>query len=347
VNQQNPIIVFKQQLNGLQDKGELALPDTVPFKNFQNAAIVAVSDNPSILSCDRQSVFKALRTLAAAGLVPDGREAAIVPFKGSARAMPMVAGLVKVARNSGKISTLWSEIVYEGETLNVWIEDGERKWDHVQDDGTPINVMKRGGKIIGAYAVAKLTDGTVEFQPMSFDDIEKRRIASANQKDAENPSGIWRDWYEEMAKKTVIRNLCKRLPMSSDDMERLMVEQDRIAGLRDVTPKDEPTALQRKVMAARGEDMPPEPQSAPVEGETIEGQAETPDEQNDAPAPAHWTEKVDASDASPGADEWDEGVKAAQAGMKRTMCRHEPGSQQAKDWLGGYDAAIKAKEAAE
>ncbi len=304
MNQTNPLVLFKGDLTRLHDAGELALPDTVPFKNFKNAAIVAVTDNPSILQCNRESVFKAIRTLAGAGLVPDGREAAIVPFRGAAQAMPMVAGLVKIARNSGKISSLWADVVYDKERLEIWVEDGERRWNHVTAEGEHIDAMARGGEIRGAYAVAKLTDGTVEFQPMSRDEIEKRRMASANQK-GPKPTGIWEKWYDEMAKKTVIRNLCKRLPMSADDMDRMLREQEPL--LRDVTPEPEP---ERKNLAQRITETPA------IDGEIVD------DEKPFSPDPF--------------SDEYKAGSEAFKNGAAISECPHTEGAALG-NWLAGYN----------
>jgi len=318
--QVHPIVRFKGDLEALHERGELdMLPQTIPYAAFKNAAIVAVTDNPSILSCDRGSVFKAVRTLAAAGLVPDGREAAIVPFKGTAQAMPMVAGLIKVARNSGKIISLWSEVVYEGEEFRVWIEDGERKFEHNYDP------LERGGEIRGAYAVAKLKDGSVDMEPMSRKEIEKRRKASSNQK-GDNPTGIWAQWYGEMARKTVIRALCKRLPMSTEDIDRMMVEQDPVP-MKDVTPeRDKPT----RTLAQRLQE--PEEPEGPIDGEVMPEQ--------DGP---HWTEEIDTSEAFPGDDVFTEGVNAFQSGADRKTCPYSDPSV-ACHWLGGWDQAKAAAE---
>lgn len=312
---QHPIVRFKGDLKSLKDSGELdMLPKSVSFDAFRNAAVVAVTDNPAILGCDRPSVFKAIRTLAAAGLVPDGREAAIVPFKGKAQAMPMVAGLIKTARNSGKIKSLWAELVYEDEDFRVYPEDGERKFEHVYDP------LSRKGKIRGAYAVAKLSDGTVDMEPMSFDEIEKRRKASANQK-GDQPTGIWAQWYSEMARKTVIRALCKRLPMSTEDVERLMAEQDPPA-MKDVTPEQE---RPKETLAQRITK-----EQAPLEGEIMPDEGTAPE--------GHWTDEIDTSEAFLGDDAFDEGVKAHKAGEERTNCPHSDHTIAAQ-WLGGWDQA--------
>lgn len=326
-NQAAPIVAFKRNLKDMVERGEFALPSTVSPEAFQNAAIIAFQGEGELHRCSPESVFKALRILAGAGLVPDGREAAIVRFGSQAQAMPMVAGLIKVARNSGKVASLWADVVYETEVLEVWIEDGKPRWNHSMTDGERIDAMARGGKIRGAFAVAKMTDGTIDFQPMSRDEIELRRKASANQK-GDQPSGIWQKWYGEMAKKTVIRNLAKRLPMSTEDVERIMKEQDAPV-LRDVTPETTPAhiPLSQRLQAATQE----------AEGEPLDGEVMDDGPKDETPSDAP---EFDESAVFPGADEYTEGVMAGQAGMKEKMNPHEPGSQQWTDWLGGHKFAV-------
>ena len=305
--QPRPLDKFKDNLRRMKESGDLdMLPSNVSYDAFRNAAIVAVQDNPSILQCQPDTVFKAIRRLAAAGLVPDGQEAAIVPFKGQAQAMPMVRGLLRVARNSGEVISIWSEVVFEGEDFRIRIEDGERRFEHDYDP------MNRGsGAIKGAYAVAKLRDGTIELETMGREQIEKRRRASANQK-GDQATGIWAQWPDEMAKKTVIRALCKRLPMSSDDLRRLMVEDEaNEVRLRDVTPEPEaPRKNAAQLIREKAEQVP----------------------------------EIDLSDAFPGSDEYDEGLKAFQSGAEAASCPYADGEQRI-DWMGGYRAAEGAQEA--
>lgn len=258
VAKQHPITEFKKQLDTLREQGEMSmLPSTVSFDAFRNAALVAATDNPDILRTERASLFRALRRLAAAGLVPDGREAALVPFKGKAQAMPMVHGLVKLARNSGQVSTIWSEVVHEGEEFSIWIDDGERRFEHKFDP------LRRAGEIVGAYAVAKMRDGAVELEIMQRDEIEKRRRANAMQ--GEKPSGVWAKWYPEMAKKTVMRALLKRLPLSPEDQARIAEAAAADAEITGV-PEDRARPTPRR----GGVRYVPEPEPETVEGEVIE-----------------------------------------------------------------------------
>lgn len=311
-----PIVQFKRDLQTGLDNGEFALPSTVNPSAFKNAAIIAYQGDQQLDRCTPQSVFKALRVLAGAGLMPDGREAAIVKYGNVATAMPMVAGLIKVARNSGKVKSLWADVVYEGEQLEVWIEDGEPKWNHIAADGKRIDAMSRGGEIRGAYAVAKLEDGTIDFQPMSRPEIEKRRKASSNQK-SDKPTGIWSSWYGEMAKKTVIRNLSKRLPMSTEDIDRIMKEQDAPA-LRDVTP--EPSSEAHVPLSQRLATATSEPDA--VDGEILE-----PEEKEEA--------FFDEDAVDPMSEEYDEGFKASKE-KSDGPCPYDPGTEKWNNWQGGF-----------
>ncbi|WP_220747287.1 MULTISPECIES: RecT family recombinase [Jannaschia] len=313
------------------------LPSNVSFDAFRNAAIVAVTDNPRILSCKPESIFKALRRLAAAGLVPDGQEAAIVPYGSDATALPMVRGLIKTARNSGEVVSLWSEVVYETETFTLRVDAGERVFDHDMDP------FKREGNIVGAYAVAKLKDGTIEMEPMGRDEIEKRRRASANQRSAD-PTGVWKDWYPEMCRKTVIRALCKRLPVSSEDLRRVMIEHDEATfEPRDVTPQSEAVAG----FAARARAAKEEAMAAKDPDEIVSPSDDLPSRDVNDDVSLLTPEEIGA--AAPMDDGWNEGIEAFKAGTPEQECPFDLSDdrEQAAAWTAGWRDARAAAEQSE
>lgn len=322
-SQVHPVVAFKRDLQTLIERKELSLPSNVSVDAFRNAAIVAVQDNPEILRCEPASVMKALRTVSAAGLVPDGREAAIVPFKGQAQAMPMVFGLIKMARRSGDVKDIRAHIVYQNEL------DQDRFEYVVGDEETlrhePI-LFGNKGPAVAAYAIAKLKDGTIVREFMDKDQIEKVRKSSPQQRGKENPSGIWQTWTDEMWKKSVIRRLCKRLDLSAEDLRRVMVDEDT-PPMRDVTPTEqqEPQNLANRIQFTE-EKTETEEQGEPITGEIMDD--------------GHWTDEIDTTEAFPGDDAWDEGVKAAKAGTERHACPHKDHTV-AIHWLGGFDAETK------
>ena len=106
----------------------------------------------------------------------------------------------------------------EGETFRHWIDEtGEHLMHEPGEDDTK--------KIIKAYAMAHTKDGGVLIKVMSNADIERRRSVSRAK---DGP--MWRDWWDEAALKTVLRNLTKLLPSSSDDIERMMEHSDTDLG---------------------------------------------------------------------------------------------------------------------
>jgi recombination protein RecT len=324
------LVTFKRNMTDLIERKELALPSNVSSEAFRNAAVIAVQDNPQILDCEQASVFKSIRRLAASGLVPDGREAALVPFNTKengnyvkkCQAMPMVFGLIKMVRRSGEVTDIRAHLVYDAE-----IKQG--RFDYVIGDReslthNPILFGDRG-PAVAAYAIANLKDGTIVREFMSMEDIEKVRKAGASQKiyrkgerptASNEPIGIWKDWFEEMVKKTVIRRICKRLDMSSEDMRRVIESEPDYDHMRDVTPEQkEPSRLQKMAQEARQKDVENEQESEeqPLEGEIM------PDSADD------------------GSFEFSEGATAARNGTGINKCPYDSGQQQV-DWLAGWNS---------
>ena len=97
----------RNALEKMAPQFQAALPKHVPVERFVRTTLTAIQTNPQLLQADRRTLFAAATRAAQMGLLPDGREGAIVTFKDQAQWMPMVAGIMKLVRNSGEIST-WS-----------------------------------------------------------------------------------------------------------------------------------------------------------------------------------------------------------------------------------------------
>lgn len=193
-----------------------ALPAHMPLSRFKRVVLTAVSLSPDLLNAERRSLFTACAKCAADGLVPDNREAALVVFNTKTKDggwekrvqyLPMIQGILKRARNTGELSSVSAQVVYENDDFDYVLGDEE------QMTHKPPKLGMDRGKPIGAYAVAKLKDGTIQREIMGFAEIEKARAVS-RAKDA--PSGPWVQWWSEQARKTVARRLFKWLPNSAD-----------------------------------------------------------------------------------------------------------------------------------
>lgn len=211
-NQVAVIDEVRKSITAMQPQFKSALPSHINADKFTRVAMTAIQQNPDLLECDRRTLFGATMRAAQDGLLPDGREGAIVKFKGTAQWMPMVAGIMKKVRNSGEISTWSVQVVKEHDQFDYQLGDFE------QIIHKP--ALRQRGNTIGAYSIVTMKDGEKSREFMDIDQI----IAIKNRSRSGN-SGPWQSDFDEMAKKTVVRRHSKRLPMSTD-LDELLREDD-------------------------------------------------------------------------------------------------------------------------
>lgn len=191
-----------------------ALPPDVPVARFIRATVTALMTTPELVELERHSLFTALVRCAADGLMPDGRQAALAPFKkkGSnvkrAQYLPMIGGYRKIAAEHGW--SLRTNVVREGDDFELALGDSP-VITHRPD-------LNAAGDVTGAYAIA-VNGPRREVAYMSRAEIEKVRKTSHA-----SGSGPWVEWFERMAEKTVGRRLFAKLPLGERDerMQRIL-----------------------------------------------------------------------------------------------------------------------------
>ena len=208
---------FESQLALFDNDIASVLPPNVTLERFKQVALTAIGKTAGdprsdLLAANRPSLLAACVEAARSGLQPDGKEGAFVIMGGRVQWMPMVQGILKLMRNSGLLASISVNAAYEGETFRVLLGSDmriEHEWD-----GEAV----AGGKVKAAYAIARLrnpADGTPVEPPeivvMSRSEIEKVRKASRSP-----DKGPWKDWYAEMAKKSVLHRFGKTLPKDAE-----------------------------------------------------------------------------------------------------------------------------------
>lgn len=199
-----PIDQFRASINNLSPALKNALPTHIPVERFVNVAITAVNLNPKLLDCNRNSLFTACMRAAQDGLLPDGRDGAIVPYGETAQWMPMYQGLIRKMRNSGEIATISAHPVYAKDHFEYILGDAERIDHKPFTGGEP-------GEVTGAYAIVTLKDGSIQREYVPRTDIDKARRTSRSP-----DSPAWKNWYSEMSRKVAIHRISKYLPMTPE-----------------------------------------------------------------------------------------------------------------------------------
>lgn len=212
----------------IQDDLQRAMPSTVDPDRFRSALIIAVQNEPKILKCQPESVRNSLMKCASDGLVPDGRQAALVPFYDNdekcfkAQYLPMVQGIISRLHELGETFSVTANVVYANDVFIIDETDPSRT-EHTRPRAEGVKnclVDPNRGAIVGAYVIFRDSQGRfIHREIMDKPEIDKTRNVSK----AKN-SPAWNQWFGEMARKTVIRRGGKYVPMS--ETARKLIERE-------------------------------------------------------------------------------------------------------------------------
>lgn len=243
---------WRKQLQSMEPQFQRALPAHVPVERFVRATETAVMRDPELRGCDRKSLFQAIMQCAESGLMPNGRDAALVRFKGNVQFIPMIGGILRLMRNTGEVQAIIAEVVCERDEFDYRIGD-DPKIEHKP-------AMGERGEVIGAYAVLKTKDGGTYREFMSRGEIDKIRNVS-RAKD----NGPWKTWFEEMARKTVLRRLAKKCPLSTDTLMDLTSRDDNLYDLSQI--QQPPSRVSQLHDALKANALPPPEPEVPQDAE--------------------------------------------------------------------------------
>lgn len=206
------------------------------------AVFTSAQKNPELYNCTPESTYKAVLLAAQAGLMPDGvtQQAHLIPRWNRKRKdangdkLPEAQecnlqigyrGYLTLCRRSGDVNVIDALLVRAGDEF--YVEDGVPHHKPMCRDGFPTMNDAEGKErpILGVWAKAQFKSGGTSYDWMSRDEIEAlRRRSSAG--------GLgWDTDYGEMAKKTVLRRICKRLPQSEDAARLLELDAQAEAGV--------------------------------------------------------------------------------------------------------------------
>jgi phage RecT family recombinase len=227
---------FNQQLDQQAENFRALLPSHISLEKFKRVVVVAVSQNPDLFRADRRSFFNAAQKCAADGLLPDGREAALVVYNTKMKVklpdgtqqeqwvpmtqyLPMVAGIRKRMRNSGEVTSAEAYVVYKNDKFFQKLGD-----DPAIVHEPPVFGVDRG-EPVGAYAIIRLKNGEILREAMDYAEIERVRAVSRSK---DGPA--WRNWWSEMARKVVLRRCSKAAPNSAE-IDALLGRDDEAPAL--------------------------------------------------------------------------------------------------------------------
>lgn len=236
-------------------------------------------DADLLLNATPMSIVQAILDAADLGLEPTGLsgEAAIVRYGNHATLLPMYRGYLKRIRNSGQVTDLDCQLVYSEDDFRLELGTNS-KVHHIpvileQDEHGSITVER--GRYRGAYAWALMPSGTYIVEWMPTLDIEYIRQTFSRATDPKSP---WNTSWGEMARKTPLRRLSKRLPQAAVDKLLILEARADLLARQEADSAAPPsvtvtTARRAALAAVRGE---PAKEEAKEEPKAPEVQSEPP-----------------------------------------------------------------------
>lgn len=188
-----------------------ALPRHIPAEMYTQTVLTLVRLSEGLQKSTPESLAGALLTCAQLGLIPGPQlgEAHLVPFfNGRSRRHEVQTiigyqGLTKLALNSGHVASVEAHVVREGDVFEYSLGDDPRIVHVPGEDDTAPGVRY--------YAIATGTAGGKVRRVMSRAAVMAHRDQYVRKLKDDSP---WHTAFDEMAKKTVVRAVCKVLPKS-------------------------------------------------------------------------------------------------------------------------------------
>lgn len=207
------------RVSQLESSRQLIFPPNYAVGNALKSAYLILQEtkdrngNSVLKSCSKASIANALLDMVIQGLNPVKKQCYFIPYGNQLQLFRSYFGDQVVVKNAlPNVENIFATVIYEGDEVELdFDEDGEQ---YVKSHKTQLG--NRDKNIVGAYATIVI-DGKKHQELMTWAEIQKS-WSKAKTKNVQN------DFPQEMAKRTVIRRLCKRFLNTSDDANMFVVE---------------------------------------------------------------------------------------------------------------------------
>ena len=193
-----------------------ALPKDFNKARFIQNAMALINEHPELRKYEQGKLVQGLMKGAYMGLDFFNGEAHLIPYGSELKFEPDYSGLQKTVKKYSirKVKEIYARIVREGDEFSEEVVHND---DYVTFKPLPFNT----GAIRGAFAVCVYEDGGAKVEVMSIQELETvKRLSKAQTGTA------WKFFPEQMYKKTVIRLLCKGIPVEFENAQQQAIYND-------------------------------------------------------------------------------------------------------------------------
>lgn len=194
---------------------------------FLSSVLQVVSSNDLLLKARPETIYSAAVMAATLDLPINNNFgfAYIVPYKDAAQFQIGYKGLIQLAQRSGLYKSIDSRPVYEGQ-----IEETDDSFSGFQFRWS----QKKSDKVIGYAARIELLNGFEKVLYMTVADLQKH--GQAYSQTFRKGFGLWKDNFDAMAQKTVLKLLISKFGPMSVELQRATIADQSV--IRDADTLD-------------------------------------------------------------------------------------------------------------
>ena len=207
VKQQTPLQRFNGVMKDTRTQEYLSSVLGSKKDQFVTTLISAVANNENLQACEPMSLMYTAMKATALGLPigPNLGYAAMIPCKDTKAGKTLCQfqiqrdGWMELLMRTGQVKFVANEVVHEGELVKHNKFTGEYVFDEEK---------KTSDKVIGYMAYIKLTNG---FEKTVYWTVEECKAHALRYSQTfKKGYGVWKDNFDAMALKTVLKNLIKK-----------------------------------------------------------------------------------------------------------------------------------------
>lgn len=195
-------------------------------QQFMSSILTLVNSDKLLAGCNSYELYNCC-LMAAAIKLPfnkDLGQAWIIPFGGKPQLQIGWKGFVQLAQRSGQFRTINCTDVKDGEIKNIDRLSGEIEFEWIQNDSERVEAPT-----VGYVAFFELLNGFRKTLYMTKTELEAH--AKKYSQTYKRGGGVWKDNFDAMARKTVIKLILNRYaPLSVDMQKAIEIDQSDADG---------------------------------------------------------------------------------------------------------------------
>lgn len=232
-----PMQRFNAQIRGANAQAYLVDVLGEKKESFVTSLVSVVANDANLQKCNPMSVVYAAMKSVPLGLPIEQNLgfSAVIPYGENASFQIMRNGWMDLLMRTGEVKFIANEVVHEGELVKKNKFTGEYVFD---EDA------KKSDKIIGYMAYVKLTGGFEKTVYWTVEEVKAHALRFSQT--YKKGYGVWKDNFDAMALKTVLKHLIvKYCPKSAEIKKAIRDDQsvtnkDNVSTYADNTPDEQP-----------------------------------------------------------------------------------------------------------